>query len=481
VIIMADDLDSGGQGLDGGPDLAQTLTQAFDSLERALARVYGGEMRALREAQAIARSMRIDAEKLLRHRDELMTLYKVVKELASILDLAELLGSILDSAIAMVHAERGLLVLGHAQDGNFDIALTRGMESGDEQYGGRLAISRKLISHVLQTRQPLMTTDAQHDNRFSDSASIIAFQIRSVLAVPLVYQQELIGAIYCDTRMNVRTFRIDDLNLLTAMANQAAVAIHIATLYTDLETKNKELAKMLRELHETQDELIGRERLSAIGTMASKIIHDIKGPLTVVKGFAKMLADANLTPERRVQLAGLIDQSINTFAGMTQEVLDFAKGEQTLVLAPFNVGDFLQQMRDFVAIEFANHKIDVRVHPYYNGTIVADRQKLWRTVYNIANNAAEAMPDGGVFDIIVRHSGPWIEFVMSDTGAGIPPQAYGKLFQPFSSFGKPQGTGLGLAIAKSIVEAHHGRISFQSAVGKGSTFIIQLPAQAGSA
>lgn len=467
-----------------GPDNRQAvaLSNPLDALAATLPEVARGDNEALRGAYELLKDLRAEISELTGHQTELLTLHEISRELASILDLDQLLSSILDHSVRLVQAERGLLLLYAPEKDDFTVAMVRGADEVKTEKDGDMAISRKLIRHVLQTRQPLITTDAQDDDRFANSSSIVAFQIRSVLAVPLAYQAELIGVIYLDTRIKRRTFRESDLALLSAMANQAAVAIHIARLYDDLKARNQELARALEELRTTQEELVRTERLSAIGRMASMIVHDIKGPLTTIKGYAQLLGTKDLTDEQRASFSQIITEAVDSFAGMTQEILDYARGEQSLTVRPFDLEEFLSDLRQFIARDFAERGIEVRLDIDCRGEIRGDRQKLWRAIYNIAKNAAEAMETtchcDDVLCITARQAGDWAELVISDTGPGIPPEIQPKVLQPFATYGKLHGTGLGLSIARSIIEAHHGRLSLASEVGKGTSVTIRLPLEA---
>ncbi len=405
---------------------------------------------------------------------ELTALCEVGKELASILDLNQLLELILDRAITLAQAERGFLVLWDEASEDFEIAVARQFEP-HKRDDTEAEISRRLIQNVLTQREPVITINAQDDPRFKTSESVVTYSIRSVLAVPLIFKTDLIGAIYVDTRFSLRRFQDTDLALLNAMANQAAVAIHMARLYDNLQARNEQLEAALAELKETQDELVRVERLSAVGNMASSIIHDIKSPLTVIKGYVTFLARDDLAPEKRQEMARTVINSIDTFTGMTQEILDYAHGESTLILQSVHVGSFVESVCSFLETNFARKGIKTETELAFSDALVADAEKMRRVFYNIASNAYDAMEQGGTFTITSCLKDDYVEFHLKDTGPGIPEQIRDTLFEPFVSCNKEHGTGLGLAIARKIVEDHGGYIGVVSEAGQGADFIIRLP------
>jgi len=255
----------------------------------------------------------------------------------------------------------------------------------------------------------------------------------------------------------------------------ATVAIHMARLYDSLQTRNEQLEAALAELKETQDELVIAERLSTVGKMASSIIHDIKSPLTVIKGFVTFLARDDLPTETRQQMARTVMNAIDTFTGMTQEILDYAHGESTLILQPVNVESFVESVCSFLETNFAGKGIETKMALAFSDTLVMDAEKMRRVFYNIASNAYDAMEQGSTFTITSDLKDDCVEFHLKDTGPGIPEQIQDTLFEPFVSWGKEHGTGLGLAIARKIVEDHGGDIGVMSEAGQGADFIIRLP------
>ena len=100
---------------------------------------------------------------------------------------------------------------------------------------------------------------------------------------------------------------------------------------------------------------------------------------------------------------------------------------------------------------------------------------MFRVIHNLARNAAQAMEGGGTFRITIDTDGPELAMTFADTGPGIPEAMAGRVFEAFATAGKRDGTGLGLAIVKKIVDEHHGRISYESQRGVGTTFRVALP------
>lgn len=450
------------------------LHAQIDALEAALTRLRKGDFQAFNQLPIMLDELRKGADDLERSQEELVSLYEVGQEIVSILNLDQLLESILDRALVLVSAERGFLVLSDSEHDDFQVPVARRFDRGEVDRG-QIEISHDLIRRVLASREPVVTTNAQEDPRFQTSHSIFTYQIRSVLAAPMIAKEELIGAIYVDTRLSSRLFGENDLALLGAMANQAAVAIQLARLYEDLQARNRELQEAMRELQETQDELIRAERLSVVGRMASSIIHDLKNPMTTIKGYASLLGREGLSPETRERFSNMITRSVDTFVEMTQEILDYARGGGPILPTEVAVGVFVNDLCDFLEQDFKEQEQSLCRELHYTGPLIMDETKMRRALYNIASNARDAMEAGGSLTIATHSVNNTVEFRLSDTGPGIPEEIRNTLFEPFVTHGKPSGTGLGLAIAKKTIEDHGGEICVESEPGQGATFIVRVP------
>jgi len=450
------------------------LTRQLNALEATLPRLRRGDPTVFYDVTVILEKLREAAIALERRQAELLTLYEVGRDIASIIDLGQLLESIMDRAIVLVQAERGFLVLRDAKRDDFEVAVARQFSAGEVDEA-QVEISHNIIRRVMSTREPLMTTNAQEDPRFQSSTSIVAYSIRSAMAVPLIAKDELIGAIYVDTRMKARAYSVGDLSLLSALADQAAVAIRMARLYDELQQRNRELQATLDELRTTQDELIRAERLSVVGRMASSIIHDLKNPMTSIKGFAQFLGRDDLSPEQRRYFSATISRSIDRFVGMTQEILDYVRGDVSLDLKWVPVSELINDVRTFIEPDFRAKGLRIQTDLAFTGSVLVDQGKFQRVFLNIANNARDAMDPGGVLTITSQQVGDQVEFRLQDTGPGIPPEIMDRLFEPFVTHGKPSGTGLGLAIDKKVVEDHGGTVRAENSPGQGACFVVTLP------
>jgi putative nucleotidyltransferase with HDIG domain len=147
----------------------------------------------------------------------------------------------MDSLIRLMHAERGFLMLRH-RNGELEPEIARGIAHLN-LLGKEFEFSRTIVRRVVESCQPVLTTNAQEDPRFEKQVSIAAYQLRSIICAPLKVRNYLIGVIYIDNRAHSGIFRESDLELVSAFANQAAVAIDNAALFDNLQKSNRDLEK----------------------------------------------------------------------------------------------------------------------------------------------------------------------------------------------------------------------------------------------
>jgi len=172
---------------------------------------------------------------------QLRALMSVGQVINSSLGLRRVLEEVMDSLISLMHAERGFLML-RESNGELAVQIARGIAhiNLDEE---AFKVSKTVVRKVVDSGAPVLTTNAQADPRFDAQMSVAAYQLRSILCVPLKLKDDLIGVLYVDNRAHAGIFKDNDLELISAFADQAAVAIDSARLFEDLQESHRELEK----------------------------------------------------------------------------------------------------------------------------------------------------------------------------------------------------------------------------------------------
>jgi adenylate cyclase len=181
----------------------------------------------------------------------LAALYRVSRVLGTSLDLEEVLSQVMDAVIGLTGAERGLLVLMDNETSEWKLRLARNLDP-KKLNQWESSISRTMINTALESRKGVVTADAQSDPRFSTQASVIYNVLRSIMCTPLLARGRVIGAIYIDSRIQKGIFDVDDLDMLDALAVQAAFAIDNARIYTSTVQQIQILTNELDEVRKAQ-------------------------------------------------------------------------------------------------------------------------------------------------------------------------------------------------------------------------------------
>ncbi|MBI5186362.1 MAG: zinc-ribbon domain-containing protein [Nitrospinae bacterium] len=235
----------------GAGDSVKNLEISIKNIQRGLAKVPGQEAEGLKSEaknlvknyQGIKKEMK-DLESSIK---EMETLVNICKAITSILDMDELLNMIMDNVINVMNAERGFLMLKDDATGDLMVKVARNMES--EMKDQRLhTISSSITSKVASEKKPVLTTDAKSDERFSQQASVMGYGLRSLLCVPLMVKEKVLGVIYIDNRMLAGAFNERSVDLLMTFSSQAAIAIENAKLYNNVQKETKARANLQRYL-----------------------------------------------------------------------------------------------------------------------------------------------------------------------------------------------------------------------------------------
>lgn len=250
-------------------------------------------------------------------------------------------------------------------------------------------------------------------------------------------------------------------------------------LYAEAVQRNRELVETNQQLRTTQMQLVQSEKLAAVGQLTAGIVHDVKNPLTVIKGMAELMLTEGELPGDLVDEISLIRDSALKANTILSDLLTFAR-QSTPELTERDMRDTVEAALRLTAFPLRKGHIQVTKElPEQALMMVYDNQQIEQVLVNLITNAIQAMPDGGKLGIRLSQSGEMAAIAVQDSGMGIPAENINRIFDPFFTT-KPEGegTGLGLSVGYGIISNHNGRIEVQSPPGEGTTFTILLPVAA---
>lgn len=247
-------------------------------------------------------------------------------------------------------------------------------------------------------------------------------------------------------------------------------------LIDNLKKENEDLKRINKQLQETQEELIGKERMSLIGRMASTILHDMKNPMSTIGGYAQIIKMKDHDREALNKYADIINKQVERFMGMTQDLLSFAQGGDQMKVTTIHIDPYLEECIEALELRFEERGVKLELDLDFKGEVRLDTSRFYRVIENIANNALDVLGEDGKLIIRTREVETGVRLSLEDNGSGMSEETKANAFKEFYTQGKKKGTGLGLAIVKRVVDEHDGMIHLESEEGVGTTFIIDLPA-----
>ena len=244
----------------------------------------------------------------------------------------------------------------------------------------------------------------------------------------------------------------------------------------ELEKLAESFNSMMEQIQIHQDSRIRNEKMIAVGHMVNTILHDCRSPVTVIRGYASLLSDFEITESLQKESLDIIGYEVERLERMFEEILSFSRGEKPVLLArELAIDDFLTDCGREISGPFQETRIRLSLKLHCPSVALIDRDRLGRAVLNIAANAREALTGNGEFSIESHCEGSEAVIILRDNGPGIPDSFRSRIFEPFFTHGKPFGIGLGMSITRRIIEEHSGRISVESWPGVGTSFMIYLP------
>lgn len=467
---------------------------------------------------------------LRRDFDRVTTAFDAVCNLLNTFDLTALCERMLDAAFKLVAAEHGSVQL-RGEDGTLWTAHARSV-ADDEQTS--TAISTTVVEHLLEHKEAVLAMDLGADERFADAASIQASHVRSLMAVPLLASDQVLGILYVVNTSTIGAFHESDLDLMSSIGVGAGLVLSNHHLYQQLETalaqqvafsdtlkrtvdertqelrdKNHELHETLVRLEQTQEQIIAQEKLASLGALTAGVAHEMLNPMNFVNNFAELIVER--VDELRVRLDGGIRPERWPELRELRELLDDIEGgSRTIHKHGARVHGIINGMRQLSRTTGGEHdraKLDTVVLTLVNALrngqpvggprlttrldprvgeldlVVSDFSSavlgiLHNALYAVKAKAAQA-PSGWSPQVWVetKDLGQTVQLTVRDNGHGIPTHLRTRVFEPFFTT-KPtdQGIGLGLSIAHDVIaKMHGGSIAIDSEVGEFTEVRMVVP------
>jgi signal transduction histidine kinase len=478
--------------------LARTLVGPIRALQDGAARIGRGDLRSRidvrtgDELQSLAEHFNLMAgqlqesyadlegkveertRQLARSVSELEALGEVSRAISSTLDLRAVLDSILAHACQLADSGGGAIYVYDPVRRQFD--LEAGYRMGKDLIAAvrehPIRLGDALIGQCAERREAVQMEDLTKAPPHPLFDLHVQAGVRALLAVPLVHQHELIGALVV-RRKRVGAFADHTVTLLQSFAAQSAVAIQNARLFREIEQQSRELAAASRHKSE----------------FLANMSHELRTPLNAVLGYAELIQDG-IYGDVSAKMQGVLEriqQNGRHLLGLINAVLDLSKieaGQLMLQPADYSMRELALGVISATEALAAEKKLALEVDvPADLPPGRGDERRLTQVLMNLVGNAIKFTDAGSVRIRATVEDGSFLVAV-TDTGVGIAAEDQKRIFEEFqqvdtSSTRRKGGTGLGLAIARRIVELHGGRIWVESAPGQGTTFHFTLPLRVG--
>ncbi|TMQ16940.1 MAG: GAF domain-containing protein [Candidatus Rokuibacteriota bacterium] len=330
------------------------------------------------------------------------------------------------------------------------------------------------VGRAAESREPVGIADildaSVYTSRLRDT--LLAAGYRALLAVPLLSEDEVVGALVVNRRAPGE-FDARTVELLRTFATQSALAIQNARLFREIEDKGRQL------------EAANRHKDEFLASMS----HELRTPLNAVIGFSEVLLErmfGEVNPKQEEYLNDILASGRHLLS-LINDILDLAKieaGRMELDLEEFDLPQAIDNALVLIR-ERATRKglsLDVRLAGDL-GAARGDQRKIKQVLLNLLSNAVKFTPEGGRIEVRGQRVDSQAEISVADTGIGIAADDLEAVFEEFRQVGtdytkKHEGTGLGLTLSRKFVELHGGRIWVKSQPGQGSTFTFTIPVTA---
>jgi PAS domain S-box-containing protein len=343
---------------------------------------------------------------------------------------------------------------------------------------GEIGIQLKELSHQLSLGEGIVgytaeTGTAFFTNSVEDAVWYIPNPLlpntRSEMAVPVKIGGNILGVLDIQ-QAPPKYLTQHDQQLVSAVADQLAIALQRADLYKNLQIS-------LQQEKAIRNQMMHNERLTVMGRLLATVAHELNNPLQAIQNALFLLKEEmNISPQGRQDLEIVLAES-ERMGNLIERLRDTYRPTQSEDFHPTSLNNIVEDVHALISTHLRHNNIVFDFEPDFDlPRIPALSDQIRQVTLNLFMNACEAMSGGGTLSVRTRLLAESNEVMLavSDSGSGIPSDMLGNIFEAFVT-NKPTGTGLGLTISQDIVLKHHGRISAENNPGCGATFTVWLP------
>jgi two-component system, NtrC family, sensor kinase len=395
------------------------------------------------------------------------TLLYSSKDMVSIVDLESLSSNLVRTVGRALGIEKASLFLLEEAKGLFNLKASIGVAINSQFF---LLRDDPLLQSLARVQQGIVREELEmaDDNLNLMATARRMEEIEAEISIPIISKEKLIGALNLGYKPGKEIYSNEDLELLSTLANQAAVAIENARLYQNLK--------------QSQDTLRRADRLSSLGLLTAGLAHEIRNPLVAIRTFTQLLPERYEDAEFRNGFQSLALKEVDRICGLITDLLSFARPSKPNV-AQEDMNNVIEGIARILDTQAKEKSVElVRYFAPNLPKVWIDREQMKQVFMNLIFNGIQAMNDGGTITISTRIFSPdateqspsFVQVEVRDTGVGIPSENLEHIFDPFFT-SKDEGSGLGLSISHQIVQEHGGYVTVESKVGKGTSFLVNIP------
>jgi signal transduction histidine kinase len=340
-----------------------------------------------------------------------------------------------------------------------------GLPTDETTEGYGLREDAAIVRHLAETKDALVLEELPRlvSPEQRREIEVELHRLRVAVCIPMFFDEKLMGVLALGPKINQEMFYASDLKLLSNLATDIALAIKYRRM---------------------EDQVVRKNRLVELGTIAAGMAHEIRNPLASIRTFAQLLPDRKNDPEFQNEFSQLVLKDVDRVSSVIESMLAFSRPAQVTVGQHAAV-ELVEEVLLLTQSRLKSKRLDVVREFHERPVLRVDRQQILQILLNLVNNAIDVLPEKGRLRVTVGTrlmenatdgsvTQKYGVIEVADNGPGIPAAVRNRVFDPFFTT-KKEGTGLGLSISQKIARDHGGVITCSSIEGKGASFQVNLP------